>query len=115
MRLQHALQALSDQSRSILSIALESGFSNDSSLTASMKKYCGQTPQEYRQSLRENPSLKIMGEDQSAPRPDSEVEDLLSDNIFPTINVSTKNRITEQLSQYGEQLLELSKQIQAFI
>ena len=78
VRLRHALEALSDMDRSIVSIALGYGFPDSKSFSSSIKKYCGHTPQEYRQALQKNPSLKVLsGEDKCLPRPDPEIERLM--------------------------------------
>ncbi|WP_298016554.1 AraC family transcriptional regulator [uncultured Dysosmobacter sp.] len=78
VRLRHALEALGDEDRSIVSIALDHGFPDSKSFSASMKKYCGRTPQEYRQALRQNSALRIpQGADKYLPKPDAEAEKLL--------------------------------------
>ena len=79
VRLRHALEALGEQDRSIVDIALDYGFTDAKAFSSSMKKYCGQTPQEYRQALRQNPELRAMrGLDKYLPRPLPEAEEALA-------------------------------------
>ena len=107
VRLRHALEILGEQDRSIVDIALDHGFTDSKAFSASMKKYCGRTPQEYRQALRQNPGLRAMqGSDKYLPRPQVEAERLLA-NYSPDFGGNQAKRraeISQTMRECREQL-----------
>lgn len=52
VRLRHAITQLAESERSVLEVALDCGFPNANALTASMKKFCGKNPKEYREAFK---------------------------------------------------------------
>ncbi len=118
VRLRHALEILGEQDRSIVDIALDHGFTDSKAFSASMKKYCGRTPQEYRQALRQNPGLRAMqGSDKYLPCPQPEVERLLA-NYSPDFgrNKTTNTSETSQtIRECREQLAAVLLKIDAIL
>lgn len=111
VRLRHALETLGEQDRSIVDIALDHGFTDSKAFSASMKKYCGRTPQEYRQALRQNPGLRAMqGSDKYLPRPQPEAERLLA-GFSPDFG-KTKAKSSPEVSQA---ILECRQQLEAVL
>lgn len=117
VRLRHALEALGDEERSIVSIALDHGFPDSKSFSASMKKYCGRTPQEYRQALKQNAALRIpQGMDKYLPRPDAEAERLLARCGMGLAGTdSRQQRDTALLQTYSSQLEEIAAGLRKFL
>ncbi len=115
VRLRHALETLGRQDRSVVDIALDHGFTDAKAFSSSMKKYCGRTPQEYRQALRQNPELRAMrGSDKYLPRPLPEAEEALArySPCFERTDSRTVDRqavrdIREQLASIAARLDEL--------
>lgn len=118
VRLRHALETLGEQDRSIVDIALDHGFTDSKAFSASMKKYCGRTPQEYRQALRQNPGLRAMqGSDKYLPRPQPEAEQLLA-NYSPDFGRNeTKNtsEASQAIRECREQLAAVLQKLDAIL
>lgn len=120
VRLRHALEALGDEGCSIVDIALRYGFPDSKAFSASMKKYCGRTPQEYRQALRQNPSLRVpSGRDKYLPRPDSEATKLLEryrTGLFASAsNADRQLDTTGLLRGYCDQLEIITEGLKRFL
>lgn len=119
VRLRHALEALTNMERSIVSIALDYGFPDSKSFSSSMKKYCGRTPQEYRFALKQNPTLRILqGADKYLQRPDAETERLIEQYCG---GVALNQRKNEQagnsalLRDYCKQMEETLQNMKRFL
>lgn len=119
VRLRHALEALADLDRSIVSIALDYGFPDSKSFSSSMKKYCGRTPQEYRFALKQNPTLRILqGADKYLQRPDPETETLIEQYCgVAALNRGKNERMenTSLLKDYCGQLDEIVQDMKRFL
>lgn len=116
VRLRHALETLGEQDRSAVDIALDYGFTDAKAFSSSMKKYCGRTPQEYRQALRQNPGLRAMqGSDKYLPRPLPEAEEALS-QYSPSFE-RTENRAADNqiIRDIREQLEAIAAQLGEFL
>ena len=80
VRLRHAVELLAETDRSVLQIALDCGFSNANALISSVKKYCGKSPQEYRNAFRtaDRDTLYALKEDNKyLPYPNAEAERIM--------------------------------------
>ena len=120
VRLRHALEALGDETRSIVGIALDCGFPDSKSLSASMKKYCGRTPQEYRQALRQSTALCVpQGMDKYLLRPNAEAESLLARCGMGLAGTgqtrSARVQTAQHLRMYCDQLEEITNQLRKFL
>lgn len=117
VRLRHALEALGDERRSIVSIALDYGFPDSKAFSSSMKKYCGRTPQEYRQALKQNADLRIPhGADKYLACPNIEAEQLLARcGMGIARTVYRRPEDGALLRAYGTQLEEIAAGLRKFL
>ncbi len=119
VRLRNALGCLEDTDLSIVDIALQNGFPDSKSFTASMKKYCGKTPQEYRNFLKKYPYLhSINDEDKYLIRPHKEADELLEHYASVMEDVGSNQRMkmeTGKLMQYISQLDTVRSGLERFM
>lgn len=80
VRLRHAVELLAESDIPILQVALDCGFANANALTVSVKKYCGKSPQEYRNAFKSPDSERLYAlreDNKYLPYPNGEAEQLL--------------------------------------